>query len=78
MRNLIHIVAGNRLGGAQTYALDICRHYHATGVNVTAFTRGAVAVDSHFQSEGIKLENAPLRGVFDLSLIQLSEPTRPY
>lgn len=69
MRNLIHIVAGNRLGGAQTYALDICRHYHAEGVNVTAFTRGAVAVDSLSLREGIKLENAPLRGVFDFPSI---------
>jgi len=69
IQNLIHIVNGNRLGGAQQYALDICRHYHDKGVNVTAFTRGARAVDSYFDAEGIALEHAPLRGVLDFSSV---------
>lgn len=58
---LIHIVAGNAMGGAQRYALDICRHYSSRGHEVIAVTRNALAVDSPFRNEGITLHHAPLR-----------------
>ena len=67
--NLIHIINGNRLGGAQQYALDICRHYRDRGVNVIALTRGARAVDSSFEADGIALAHAPLRGVLDIASV---------
>lgn len=65
-RSLIHIIPSNKWGGAQTYALDICRHYMAAGWNVTALTRNAVGVDAPFAEAGIELLHAPLGGFFDL------------
>ncbi len=38
---IIHIVHGNSMGGAQRYALDICRHYVEAGSDVVALTRDA-------------------------------------
>lgn len=55
------------MGGAQTYALDICRYYKEQGLNVYAFTRGALAIDNLFLNEGIKVVNAPLRGFPDFT-----------
>ncbi len=64
-RSLIHIIPSNKWGGAQTYALDICRHYVGVGWKVTALTRNAVGVDVPFAESGIKLLHAPLAGFFD-------------
>lgn len=64
---LIHIVASNKWGGPQRYALDICRHFMAKGWDVEVFTRDAKAVDFPFQSAGIRRSHAPLSGLFDLS-----------
>ena len=58
---LIHIIAGNAMGGAQRYALDICRHYVSKGHDVTAVTRNALAIDTQFRKEDIPLLHAPLR-----------------
>ena len=69
MRNLVHIVHGNRMAGAQTYALDICRHYKNKGYNVIALTSGAYAVDSRFSANGIEVSHAPLRGFLDFTSI---------
>ena len=69
MRNLIHIVNGNMMAGAQLYALDICRFYSEKGWNVVALTRGAHAVDSKFAANGIKVTHAPLRGFLDFTSI---------
>ncbi len=66
-KSLIHIIPSNKWGGAQTYALDICRHYHAAGWEVTALTRNAVGVDAPFAEAGIGLLHAPLGGIFDLA-----------
>lgn len=63
---LIHIVAGNAMGGAQRYALDICRHYAQAGHDVKALTRDAKAVDAEFTEAGISLVHAPLRDYPDL------------
>lgn len=63
---IIHIVHGNAMGGAQRYALDICRHYAAAGHDVVALTRDAKAVDSLFAEAGIPLVHAPLRDYPDL------------
>lgn len=63
---IIHIVHGNVMGGAQRYALDICRHYTGEGHEVTALTRDTRAVDSHFEQAGVPLEHAPLRDYPDL------------
>lgn len=65
-KSLIHIIPSNKWGGAQTYALDICRHYVAAGWNVTALTRNAVGVDAPFTEAGIELLHAPLGGFLDL------------
>lgn len=54
------------MGGAQRYALDICRHYAARGHDVTALTRDARAVDAHFEQAGVPLQHAPLRDYPDL------------
>lgn len=62
---LIHLISANRWGGAQRYALDICRHYHNLGWNVAAMTRDAKVVDDRFRTAGIPLLHAPLRGFFD-------------
>lgn len=62
---LLHIISTNRWGGAQDYALDICRHFDAEGWDVLAVTRDAKVVDSRFEKAGIKLLHAPLRGFFD-------------
>lgn len=59
--NLIHIVHGNAIGGAQRYALDICRHFAEAGADVTALTREARAVDLPFKNAGVSLAHAPLR-----------------
>lgn len=64
-RTLVHIVSANSWGGAQQYALDICRHYRQRGWDVTAVTRDARAVDSHFSKAEIPLIHAPLRGFID-------------
>jgi glycosyltransferase involved in cell wall biosynthesis len=64
-RNLIHILADNRWGGVERYALDICRHYKEAGWHVTALTRDAKAVDSLFEQEGIALLHAPIWGMLD-------------
>lgn len=69
--NLIHIVADNRWGGVERYALDICRHYQKSGWNVIAFTRDAKAVDSLFEKEGISLMHAPVSGMFDFASANL-------
>ena len=58
---LIHLVHGNSMGGAQRYALDVCRHYASTGHDVCAMTRDARAVDDPFAEAGIPLLHAPLR-----------------
>lgn len=63
---IIHIVHGNAMGGAQRYALDICRHYVERGHDVTALTRDAKGVDSQFAAAGIPLVHAPLRDYPDL------------
>lgn len=65
--SLIHIIPSNKWGGAQTYALDICRHYMAQGWEVTALTRNAVGVDAPFAESGIKLLHAPVGGFFDVA-----------
>lgn len=62
---LIHLISSNKWGGAQKYALDICNHYNSLGWNVTAVTRDAKIIDSHFKQAGIALKHAPLRGFFD-------------
>lgn len=64
-RHLIHLVSSNRWAGAQQYACDICRHYMEAGWEVTAVTRDARVVDSHFQEAGVEVRHAPLRGFFD-------------
>ena len=63
---IIHIVHGNSMGGAQRYALDICRHYVEAGSDVVALTRDAKAVDSQFAEAGVPLRHAPLRDYPDL------------
>lgn len=63
--NIIHIISSNRWGGAEQYALDICRHYRDTGANVIAITRDAKAVDSHFIRHHIPLLHAPLGGILE-------------
>ncbi|MDE5924887.1 MAG: glycosyltransferase family 4 protein, partial [Muribaculaceae bacterium] len=62
---IFHIVAGNVMGEAQRYALDICRHYAARSEEVCALTRDAKAVDRHFIEAGVPLEHAPLRNYPD-------------
>lgn len=62
---LVHIVSSNHWGGVESYAFDICRHYHGQGWDVTAVTRDAKAVDSHFYRQGIPLVHAPLGGIYD-------------
>ncbi|MDE7413961.1 MAG: glycosyltransferase family 4 protein [Muribaculaceae bacterium] len=69
MKNLIHIVNGNRMAGAQQYALDICRHYRQKGWNVHALTCGAHAVDMKFAGAGIEVAHAPLRGLLDFTSV---------
>lgn len=66
-RSLIHIIPSNKWGGIQSYALDICRHYRRQGWEVTALTRNAVGVDSHFTENGIRLVHAPVTGFFNIS-----------
>lgn len=69
------MVSSNRFGGAERYALDISRHFSASGWKVTAFTRDAKAVDSVFREAGVRLRHAPLGGVTDIysavSLMQM-------
>ncbi len=57
------------MAGAQTYALDICRHYKEKGWNVEVLTKGAHAIDSRFTANGIKVTHAPLRGFLDFTSI---------
>lgn len=57
------------MAGAQTYALDICRHYKEKGYNTVALTSGAYAVDSQFADRGIAVSHAPLRGFLDFTSI---------
>lgn len=63
---LIHIVAGNIMGGAQRYALDICRHFASAGEEVIALTRDTLTIDTQFRQAGITLVHAPLRDYPDL------------
>ena len=60
-RCLAHIVASNRWGGAERYALDICRHFIDKGWHVAAYTRDAKAVDNLFAEAGVELRHAPCR-----------------
>lgn len=70
---LLHIVGGNRWGGIERYALDICRHFNDRGWNVKVLTKDAKAVDSMFEKEGIPLFHAPLQGFYDyISIRHLS------
>ena len=62
---LIHLMSGNRWGGIERYALDICKHFHNKGWKVLAITKDAKAVDSMFEKEGIPLMHAPLQGFYD-------------
>lgn len=64
-RCLVHIVASNRWGGAERYALDICRHFIDKGWHVAAYTRDAKAVDNLFAEAGVELRHAPLQGLAD-------------
>lgn len=64
-KTIIHLVSSNKWGEAQRYVLDICRHFHDSGCDVTAMTRDAQVVDSKFTDCGIPLLHAPLRGFFD-------------
>lgn len=64
-KTLIHLISTNHWGGAQRYALDICRHFADEGWEVMAVTRDAKVVDSKFEKAGIPLMHAPLRGFFD-------------
>ena len=64
-RNLIHIIPGNRMGGIQIYASDICRHYQDEQIPVIALTRGARIIDSRLLEAGIEVRNAPLQGLAD-------------
>lgn len=64
-RNLIHIIPGNRMGGIQVYASDICRHYRDQNIPVIAITRGARIIDSRLRKAGIEVRNAPLQGLAD-------------
>lgn len=57
------------MAGAQTYALDICRHYKEKGWNVEVLTKGAHAIDSKFSAQDIKVTHAPLRGFLDFTSI---------
>lgn len=66
-RTLIHILTGNRWGGVERYALDICRHFIDKGWNVAAVTRDAKAVDTLFENEGVRLLHAPFGGMLDFS-----------
>lgn len=54
------------MGAPQRHALDICRHYAASGHDVLALTRDAKAVDRHFAEAGVPLAHAPLRDYPDL------------
>lgn len=62
---LLHIVPSNRWGGAERYALDICRHFLGRQWDVIAYTRDAKAVDRLFEDAGIELRHAPLQGLSD-------------
>lgn len=64
-RTLIHILAANRWGGVERYALDICRHFISSGWKVAAVTRDAKAVDTLFLKEGVALLHAPFGGMLD-------------
>lgn len=68
---LIHVVPSGHWGGVEQYALDICRHYHALGWDVTAITRDAQAVDSHFLEYGIPLRHALFGGYTDMGSIYM-------
>ena len=60
-RCLVHIVASNRWGGAERYALDICRHFIDKGWHVAAYTRDAKAVDNLFAEPEWNFATAPCR-----------------
>ena len=68
---LIHILSGNRWGGIERYALDICKHFNQKDWNVFALTKDAKAVDSMFEKEGIRLIHAPLQGFYDIVSIKI-------
>lgn len=67
---LIHILAANRWGGVERYALDICRHFIAKGWHVAAVTRDAKAVDTLFEKEGVALLHAPFGGMLDFASVR--------
>ncbi|MBD5355890.1 MAG: glycosyltransferase family 4 protein [Bacteroides sp.] len=70
-KTLIHILSGNRWGGVERYALDICRHFISEGWEVAVVTRDAKAVDTLFEKEGVKLLHAPIAGMFDPATVNL-------
>lgn len=70
-RRLIHLVASGVWGGAERYALDVCRHFAMRGWSVSAYTRDAKAVDTLFQESGIDLRHAPLQGLADPVTLRL-------
>ncbi len=70
-RCLIHIVASNRWGGAERYALDICRHFIARDWHVIAYTRDAKAVDRLFEEADVELRHAPLQGLADPATLRI-------
>lgn len=63
---LIHILGSNTWGGAERYALDICRYYKQRGWKVRIVTRDAGEVDSRVSQAGISLRHAPLRDYPDI------------
>ncbi len=69
-RCLVHVVASNRWGGAERYALDICRHFLSKGWRVEAYTRDAKAVDGLFAEAGVALRHAPLQGLADIRTLR--------
>lgn len=53
----------------EQYALDICRHYHGIGWDVSAITRDAKVVDAQFMAYGIPLRHALFGGYTDMGSI---------
>lgn len=63
---LIHIIGSNSRGGAEVYALDICRWFRLKGWKVRVVTRDARDVDTAYSKYGISIRHAPLRDYPDL------------
>lgn len=66
---MIHVVPSSHWGGVEQYALDICRHYHGIGWDVSAITRDAKVVDAQFMAYGIPLRHALFGGYTDMGSI---------